>query len=243
VLSPGAGSCIGVSAEHNFYVWNLAQGAPLFQRRKLLLGFNDEIISVKCFPQRVTAASASASDSSSSSSSSSASAAATAPALWSALATNSEQIRLLQLQSFDAELLCGHTDMVLALDLAPCGSLLVSGAKDRSLRLWDVSALFGAPAAGKKLSRALPCLVVGQGHTDAVAAVAFSRRLPKGVELQGEAGLGLDWRQHLSASFFVSGSKDRTLKLWNMADVLRQLPDDHSAKYIIILILYIISFS
>jgi hypothetical protein len=36
-------SCISVSAEHNFYVWNLSNPKQLFTRQKLLLGFNDEV--------------------------------------------------------------------------------------------------------------------------------------------------------------------------------------------------------
>ena len=64
--------------------------------------------------------------------------------------------------------LVGHTDTVLAIDARPalpgapagCTTLLVSGAKDRSIRLWE------APSGR--------CIGRGEGHISAVSAVAFS---------------------------------------------------------------------
>ena len=67
--------------------------------------------------------------------------------------------------------LAGHADTILALDAAPLAdasaaagipTVLVSGAKDHQVRLWDCS-------SGR-------CLGLAEGHVAAVSAVAFTRR-------------------------------------------------------------------
>lgn len=89
-----------------------------------------------------------------------------------AVSSNSELIRIFSLTDMSCSAsLAGHTDTILALDAMhiaaqPQGkqplSLLVSGAKDNQIRLWDCS-------SGR-------CFGVGEGHVGAVSAVAFSRR-------------------------------------------------------------------
>jgi U3 small nucleolar RNA-associated protein 13 len=61
-----------------------------------------------------------------------------------AVATNSEQVRLFHAASLSCSAsLLGHSDTVLCLDAAPLGDddggrwLLVSGAKDNTVRLWE----------------------------------------------------------------------------------------------------------
>ncbi|EIE25517.1 WD40 repeat-like protein, partial [Coccomyxa subellipsoidea C-169] len=81
------------------------------------------------------------------------------------LATNSPTIRMFDLTTMSCSAtLSGHTDTVLVLDAIQTKeskTLLASGAKDNSVRVWD--------EAGE-------CIAVGQGHVGAVSALAFSRR-------------------------------------------------------------------
>ena len=162
-----------------------------------------QIISVKCLRSQHTPVSAAVPSLASS---------------WAAVATNSQHIRLLHLETFDADLLTGHTDLVLSLDVSPCGRYVVSSAKDHTVRMWDVSTLHAsadasaAAAIGRtSAGGALECLLVGTGHSDAVASVAFCKKsaLPD-AQRSGPA----------AAYFFVSGSKDRTLKRWDVAALL-----------------------
>ncbi|XP_010240890.1 PREDICTED: transducin beta-like protein 3 [Nelumbo nucifera] len=106
-----------------------------------------------------------------------------------AVATNLEQVRVYDLASMScAYVLAGHTDIVLSIDTCISSSgrtLLVTGSKDNSVRLWDHE------------SRC--CIGVGTGHMGAVGAVAFSKR---------------------RKNFFVSGSSDRTLKVWSFDGLL-----------------------
>lgn len=79
--------------------------------------------------------------------------------------------------------LAGHSETVLALDAMYQASnaegqqaqqLLVSGAKDNQVRLWDCG-------TGR-------CLGMGEGHVAAVSAVAFSRRQAcNGLEFRSDS--------------------------------------------------------
>jgi U3 small nucleolar RNA-associated protein 13 len=138
---------------------------------------------------------------------------------------------------------------VLALDLSPCGSLLVSASKDHTIRVWDVSALSSAASASASASasssksqsgargvllaaRRLPCVMSGRGHTDAVAAVAFSKKFDAAAFAAAAASASSSpspaWASALAGAFIVSGSKDRTLKLWSVASLLALSPSSSS---------------
>src|SRR5687768_13915285 len=56
-----------------------------------------------------------------------------------ALASNSSLIRVYSTQTFDARLLEGHSEIVLALDRSADGTMLVSGSKDKTARVWAPS--------------------------------------------------------------------------------------------------------
>ncbi|PSS04567.1 Transducin beta-like protein [Actinidia chinensis var. chinensis] len=105
-----------------------------------------------------------------------------------AVATSVEQVRVYDLASMSCSyVLAGHTGIVLCLDTCVSSSgrkLIVTGSKDNSVRLWE--------------AESTRCLGVGVGHTEAVGAIAFSKK---------------------HRNFFVSGSSDRTLKVWSL-DVL-----------------------
>jgi U3 small nucleolar RNA-associated protein 13 len=117
-----------------------------------------------------------------------------------ALATNSASIRLYSLaeNTFDTQLLDAHSDIVLCLasglapsaeagPSAPRRTMLISGSKDRSARIW-----LPAPTTSSWSSVAM-CT----GHLEAVGAVALPRR-PDSL-------------------FCLTASQDRTIKLWDLS--------------------------
>uniref|UniRef100_A0A023GM38 Putative wd40-repeat-containing subunit of the 18s rrna processing complex n=1 Tax=Amblyomma triste TaxID=251400 RepID=A0A023GM38_AMBTT len=82
-----------------------------------------------------------------------------------AVATNSPQVRIFQLDTFHCQLLKGHADTVVALDTFPSDpTLLATVSKDNTVKLWR-----------QQDDGFIECLFTGKGHTQAVAAVACSR--------------------------------------------------------------------
>ena len=100
-------SIVSVHADQNILFYSLADGT--IQRQ--LIGFNDEITDVAFLGSAQ-------------------------PSEYVALATNSPLIRIYSTESFDARLLAGHRDIVLSLATSSSGRMLASGAKDNSARLW-----------------------------------------------------------------------------------------------------------
>eukprot|EP00003_Mantamonas_plastica_P007368 TRINITY_DN1618_c0_g2_i2.p1 TRINITY_DN1618_c0_g2~~TRINITY_DN1618_c0_g2_i2.p1 ORF type:complete len:537 (+),score=188.36 TRINITY_DN1618_c0_g2_i2:1312-2922(+) len=78
------------------------------------------------------------------------------------VATNSDQVRIFDLSTFNCQTLIGHTNVVLAVDVIPRLDLIVTSSKDNTVRVWD--------------GTTLECLAVGVGHTEAVGAVAIAPR-------------------------------------------------------------------
>lgn len=107
-----------------------------------------------------------------------------------ALATNSNLIRMYDTQSMDARLLSGHADVVLCLDKSPDGEWLVSGSKDNTARIWT------------RLGDEWRCVAVAQGHAESIGAVAMSR-----------TGAG-------TARFLFTASQDRTVKMWDLSELV-----------------------
>lgn len=159
LLNAGRKELMAVSADQNFLVFN-----EKLARTTQIIGFNDDILNLKYISN-----------------------ADGSPSSQIAVATNSEQIRLINRETLSCELLSGHTDIVMALAVSPDGKWLVSASKDRTARLWDVK------------SRTL--LATCTGHTEALGAIAMSQKLP---------------HFSMGAAFFVTGSSDKTLKMWSL---------------------------
>jgi len=159
IVAAESGRLIVATQEHNIYIYDIAT----FTKHKLIIGFNDDIVDVRCMPDGQRAL----------------------------VATNSAQVRLFDLDTFDADLLTGHTDIVLSVDVSADGRFVVTSSKDNTVRFWS---LLPTPR----------CVAVCEGHSEAVGAVRFSRLMPSAK----------------NSLFAVSGSRDRTLKLWNAQNLL-----------------------
>ncbi|RMX70314.1 hypothetical protein KXD40_001708 [Peronospora effusa] len=171
LLSATRREVVVVSSEQNFVVFD-----ENLTRRTQIIGFNDDILNLKYIPKADASG---------------------APSDVLAVATNSEQIRLLNRNTLSCELLSGHTDIVMALAVSPDGRWLVSASKDRTARLWDLR-----PTGGKKMGKTLPrCVAKCAGHTEALGAIAISQRATSFAT---------------GAAFFVTGSSDKTLKMWSL---------------------------
>lgn len=107
-----------------------------------------------------------------------------------AVATNSEFLKVYDLNTWDCKLLRGHTDLVICLavfvDKKSNLSYLASSSKDNTIRLWRIISE----------SNTFECILVCRGHTQDVGALAFS---------------------HLSLEFLISGSIDTTIKSWKIS--------------------------
>ncbi|KAJ3036388.1 Transducin (beta)-like 3, partial [Rhizophlyctis rosea] len=108
-----------------------------------------------------------------------------------AVLTNSEQIRVYNLQTFDVSILYGHSEIVLNIDKSRDGKFLISGARDHKAIVWRFDP---DEESGEGIWKSVGVCV---GHTEPVSAVGFPRK---------------------TNGWVVTGSHDRTVKLWEVPD-------------------------
>ena len=118
-----------------------------------------------------------------------------------ALATNSSLIRIYSISNLDAQVLAGHSDIVLSLDRGLGGRIFASGSKDRSARVWAF--------AEQPNSNGWRCIAVCEGHAESVGSIAMSR-------VYNETD------SHLR--FVFTGSQDRTIKMWDLSELPLTFP-------------------
>ena len=152
-----------------------------------------------------------------------------------AVASNSNHVRLSSLDSLASQLLTGHTDTVLALNVSKDGSLIVTCSKDNSVRVWK-----------DDQSNRFCCVGVGVGHTQPVGSICLSQSshfIVSGSEdctlklwnvkdqLKAldspQSKLPCAWTQKAhekpinsvavspNDKLIATGSQDRTAKVWN----------------------------
>ncbi|CAK1547178.1 unnamed protein product [Leptosia nina] len=81
------------------------------------------------------------------------------------VATNSQDLKLYQLDNMNCKLIKGHTDIVLALAKFPTNKeMFVSSGKDNSVRIWKLN-----------VCGDITCLGVGKRHTGSVGALSTSQ--------------------------------------------------------------------
>ncbi|XP_043197906.1 transducin beta-like protein 3 [Amphibalanus amphitrite] len=82
-----------------------------------------------------------------------------------AVATNSSVIKVYEVDTFNCQLVNGHTNTVLSLAVSPVNkNLFASSSKDNTIRLWRLTD-----------AQKIVCLAVGSGHTASVTSVAWSQ--------------------------------------------------------------------
>jgi U3 small nucleolar RNA-associated protein 13 len=104
-----------------------------------------------------------------------------------AVATNSELIKIYNLNNWSCQLLKGHTDIVICLNsfYKTNDSYLLSSSKDSTIRLWKK----------EESNDIFQQISIANGHTQDVGSVCFSK---------------------LDLKFFASASIDTTIKLWDI---------------------------
>jgi U3 small nucleolar RNA-associated protein 13 len=177
---------LAITTDHNLQ-W--LRGGSL-SRARVLVGYNDQVIAVKYLPQaqgreggreggRVV------------------------------VASNSPQVRVFRLGDLSCECLLEgqHTETVLSLDVSPDGRWVVTGGKDRAVCLWllEEEDEERREEEGEGGLTAM-CVRRYEGHTDAVSAVAMTRRKAGYLHLAAGGAGG-------TALAFSAGA-DRTLKRW-----------------------------
>ncbi|KAF8204036.1 U3 small nucleolar RNA-associated protein [Pholiota molesta] len=136
-----------------------------------------------------------------------------------ALATNSSLIRVYSTKNLDARLLDGHSEIVLALDHSADGSLLASGSKDKTARIW---APISAETDETGSAWGYGCVGICEGHAESVGAVALARGATKAVNSCSRA-------VKIAPSKCGTCRSSRALYNWQRRRGTLQEFDDHKA--------------
>ncbi|XP_060071465.1 transducin beta-like protein 3 [Ylistrum balloti] len=151
------------------------------------------------------------------------------------MATNSQHLKVFELETWNCQILQGHSDIVLSVCIHHKENLIASSSKDNSIRLWKMDAVTGR----------VKCVAVGQGHTHAVNTMAFSWLnartivsggqdstlkvwdIPDKLDIQTVVNLHSKITEKAhdkdinsiamapNDKFIASGSQDKTVKIWN----------------------------
>ena len=132
-----------------------------------------------------------------------------------ALATNSEDIRLVSLANSkpdlpsvksagyfgaDVALLEGHQDIIICLSVDWSGCWLATGAKDNTARLWRID----------RVSNSYHLYATFTGHAESIGAVSLPSSAPPHNSPEHTNPV-----EH-TPPFLLTGSQDRTIKRWNV---------------------------
>ncbi|NP_001345758.1 Transducin family protein / WD-40 repeat family protein [Zea mays] len=142
VMLPNEQGLLCVTADQQFLFYcpkRTDDGTFELSLYRRLIGYNDEILDLKFIGEEEQ---------------------------YLAVATNLEQVRVYDVASMSCSyVLAGHTEIIVCIDTCVSASgktLVVTGSKDNTVRLWD---------AERK-----SCIGIGKGHLGAVGSVAFSKK-------------------------------------------------------------------
>ncbi|KAG0326945.1 U3 small nucleolar RNA-associated protein 13 [Dissophora globulifera] len=158
-----------ITSDQNVLFFNIEQN---MKRVKQIVGYNDEIIDVAYIGEEES---------------------------HLAVAANSEQIRVFNLKEFECDLIYGHTDIVICLDRNTDGTLLASGSKDKTAKVWTLD------LENEDANERYKCIGTCVGHTEAIGAVALTRK---------------------TDGLLLTGSQDRTIKCWDLSTADLDEPDE-----------------
>ncbi|KTW30147.1 hypothetical protein T552_00625 [Pneumocystis carinii B80] len=120
-----------------------------------------------------------------------------------AIASNSPIISIINCVNLDFNFLNGHKDIVICLVASKNGQWLASGSKDNEARLWKFDAEFNS----------FVNVAIFTGHTDSIGSIAFSS-IKKGT----------------MPDFLLTGSRDQTIKLWNILNLKDSIRSVYTRK-------------
>ncbi|TPX56305.1 hypothetical protein PhCBS80983_g04618 [Powellomyces hirtus] len=151
---------VAVTSDQNLLFHDLATG---LKRTRQIAGYNQEVLDLKLMGPEDS---------------------------HLAVVTNTEQVRIYNLETMDCDILYGHSEIVMAIDRSRDGTLLASGARDHNAVVWK----FRRDETPENRYVQIGTCV---GHTEPVSAVAFPRK---------------------SQNTVITGSYDRTIKVWDIPD-------------------------
>ena len=154
-------------------------------RRKQIVGYNDDIIDVRFVPPSINPT--------------------TSLSTEIIVATNSSELRIVNLETFGCTFVAGHTDIILGVDVSSDGKYVASVSKDRTLNVYQMGGGKGGQQRCVHVGR-------GRGHTEIVGAVAFGNR-----PIGGGGG---------GRPILLTGSLDRTIKAWDLRGLLVALDNE-----------------
>ncbi|ORZ19470.1 WD40-repeat-containing domain protein [Absidia repens] len=162
IYSAASQNLVAITNDQNILFYSIPQQ---LKRIKQVVGYNDEIVDIVYLGENET---------------------------HLAAATNSEQLRVYDVETQNCDLVYGHKDMIICLDRSKDGNVLVTGSKDKTARIWKIN------LNATDYSERYTCVGTCVGHTESIGAIAFARK---------------------STNFMITGSQDRTIKYWNLRDV------------------------
>ncbi|KAF9182509.1 U3 small nucleolar RNA-associated protein 13 [Haplosporangium sp. Z 767] len=161
---------VSVTSDQNILFFDIEAG---LKRVKQIVGYNDEIIDVAYIGEEEN---------------------------HLAVAANSEQIRIFNLKEFECDLIYGHSDIVICLDRNTDGTLLASGSKDNTAKVWTLD------LENEDADERYKCIGTCVGHTEAIGAVALTRK---------------------TDGLLLTGSQDRTIKCWDLSTADLDEPNEN----------------
>ncbi|GAA5910426.1 U3 snoRNA-associated protein UTP13 [Sporobolomyces salmoneus] len=184
INTPSQSSLTAIFVDQNIVTRSL----PHLSITRQIIGFNDEVIDT-CYLSPFPSTSSEE----------------PAPESHLAVATNSDLIRIYDLNRFNTSLLEGHEDVVLCLARSADGQILISGSKDKTARIWK-----SPPNSALSSSDGQPswrCIGKAEGHVESIGAVAVSKK---------------------ENNFLITASQDRTAKIWDLASLVSSENDELS---------------